>query len=397
MAKKITQRTLVGFRKAKVNTRYFEDLINQIKNKQEHFIEQVGKFLAAKTGINDMKFTAVVGNPPYQKEEIDNNRKSPLYHLFYDAAFKLAPIVTLITPGRYLFKVGMTPKEWMSQMLSDPHFRVVDYFPESNVVFPTVLISGGIAIGLRNKFTEFGAIGAFAKYPELMGILHKVTCHHLFKHGEFAEIVSSQGIYHFSEYALKSVPRIIEVQGKGTATKITSKAFENLPEIFVQSEQECGGHGVQILGRIQGSRQIKWIDVQYLQDCEYLNYYNVIVPESNGSGMLNTPVIGVPVIGEPALGHADTFLSIGKFASEQEATACFKYIKSKFARCMLGTLKATHHNPKSTWANVPMQNFTKSSDIDWSKSIPEIDAQLYKKYNLSQEEVNFIESKVQPM
>lgn len=74
-----------------------------------------------------------------------------------------------------------------------------------------------------------------------------------------------------------------------------------------------------------------------------------------------------------------------------------KYVKSKFARCMLGTLKATQHNPKDTWANVPMQDFTAGSDIDWSKSVEEIDRQLYAKYNLSDEEIAFIESMIKSM
>lgn len=64
---------------------------------------------------------------------------------------------------------------------------------------------------------------------------------------------------------------------------------------------------------------------------------------------------------------------------------------------MLGTLKITQDNKKSTWANVPMQDFSENSDIDWSKSIHEIDLQLYKKYNLSNEEIQFIESRVQSM
>lgn len=64
---------------------------------------------------------------------------------------------------------------------------------------------------------------------------------------------------------------------------------------------------------------------------------------------------------------------------------------------MLGTLKATQHNPKDTWANVPLQNFTEGSDIDWSKSVAEIDAQLYAKYGLTDEEIAFIESMIKPM
>ena len=395
MAKSITKRTLIGFRKAKVNTRYFEDLINQIKNKPEHFIKQVDKFVSERTGIKNMKFNAIVGNPPYQ-EEGENTRKAPIYHLFYDVAFKLAPIVTLITPGRFLFKAGQTPMEWMEKMLSDTHFKVIRYFQKSNIIFPNVDIKGGVAIGLRDVNREFGAIKFFSEFPELVSILSKVSHHVSFVSGEFAEMVSSQGIYRFSEYALTNIPRISQIQGKGTAAKITSNAFENLPEIFVQSKQECGNNGVRIMGRVKGSRQIRWINSQYLQTCEYLNYYNVFVPEANGTGAIGE-VLSTPVIGVPVIGHTDTFLSIGKFASAEEASACLKYVKSKFARCLLGTLKATQHNPKDAWTNVPMQDFTSNSDIDWSKSIPGIDMQLYAKYELSDEEISFIESMIKPM
>ena len=74
-----------------------------------------------------------------------------------------------------------------------------------------------------------------------------------------------------------------------------------------------------------------------------------------------------------------------------------KYLKTKIARALLGVKKATQHNPKSVWKYVPLQDFTSSSDIDWSKSIHEIDLQLYKKYGLNQEEIDFIEKNVKEM
>ena len=74
-----------------------------------------------------------------------------------------------------------------------------------------------------------------------------------------------------------------------------------------------------------------------------------------------------------------------------------RYLKSKLTRALLGTLKITQNNSSDVWKNVPLQDFTKKSDIDWSKSILEIDKQLYKKYGLSKEEIAFIEEKVQPM
>ena len=63
----------------------------------------------------------------------------------------------------------------------------------------------------------------------------------------------------------------------------------------------------------------------------------------------------------------------------------------------MGILKVTQDNNKATWNEVPMQDFTANSDIDWTKSIEDIDKQLYRKYNLSEEEIEFIETKVQAM
>lgn len=121
-----------------------------------------------------------------------------------------------------------------------------------------------------------------------------------------------------------------------------------------------------------------------------------MLPKANGSGALGE-VVSTPLIGAPLIGATDTFINVGPVKNECEASALLKYIKSKFARAMLGVKKVTQDNPKSVWDCVPLQDFTPNSDIDWSMSIPEIDQQLYKKYNLSEEEINFIETKVQAM
>ena len=77
--------------------------------------------------------------------------------------------------------------------------------------------------------------------------------------------------------------------------------------------------------------------------------------------------------------------------------ACLKYIKTKFARALLSTLKATQHNPRDTWFNIPLQDFTDNSDINWKESIEYIDQELYAKYGLTDEEIAFIESMIKPM
>lgn len=121
-----------------------------------------------------------------------------------------------------------------------------------------------------------------------------------------------------------------------------------------------------------------------------------MLPKSNGSGAIGE-VLSTPLIGEPLIGYTQTFISIGAFTNVYEAQNAFKYIKGKFSRAMLGILKITQDNNKETWRMVPIQDFTTTSDIDWSKSIAEIDRQLYAKYGLDENEINFIETKVKEM
>ncbi|MEC5379233.1 restriction endonuclease, partial [Staphylococcus hominis] len=124
--------------------------------------------------------------------------------------------------------------------------------------------------------------------------------------------------------------------------------------------------------------------------------YKVLLAKSNGSGSFGERLTE-PVIASPFEGHTQTFISIGKFDTQYEATAVAKYIKTKFLRALLGTLKVTQDNKKASWSNIPLQDFTNYSDIDWLKSISEIDQQLYKKYNLSENEIKFIEENVKAM
>ena len=105
-----------------------------------------------------------------------------------------------------------------------------------------------------------------------------------------------------------------------------------------------------------------------------------------------------PEIIEPGVVTTQTFISFGPFDSKFEAEAFFKYLKSKLLRTLLSVKKGTPDNArKQVWEFVPLQDFTPASDIDWTKSIPEIDQQLYKKYGLNEEEINFIETKVKEM
>lgn len=390
MAEAITRRTLAGFGNATVNTRYQAHLIEKLQSDMDWVVKKIKNPESWKKEGTEMKFDAIVGNPPYQ-EENGNTRKPPIYHLFYDVAFRSAKIATLISPARFLFAAGQTPQEWNERMLHDKHLKIVKYFSDSKDVFSSVEIKGGIAITYHNNEVDYGEIGVYTAYEQLNGILLKVRTS-AFR--TIKEIVSSQGIYRFSDKLFSEYPIVSEVCGKGTGPKIISRIVDLLPEIFLISPAQ-GCSCVKMISKAKEGRIIRYIRREYLQENEFIDSYNVSLPESNGTGAFDA--FSSPFITEPGMGVTDTFISIGQFTHIEEAESLLKYVKTKFVRAMLGIKKGTQHNPKETWEFVPMQNFTAQSDIDWSKPIPAIDAQLYKKYALTPDEISFIESMIKPM
>lgn len=157
-----------------------------------------------------------------------------------------------------------------------------------------------------------------------------------------------------------------------------------------------GDDYIRVFGRGRAGRVYKFISERYVAPHQNLDKWKVFVPAANGSGALGE-VLSMPLIGQPLIGHTQSFMSIGCFETEMEADALLKYVKSKFVRTMLGILKITQHNPAPKWKYVPLQDFTPSSDIDWSQSVADIDRQLYAKYGLDDDEIEFIESHAKEM
>lgn len=390
MAKAITRRTLLGYRNGRLNAHAFDDIIMQLKEKPEQFREKVLRGSFWNKENKEMKFDAVVGNPPYQ-EGIENTSDSPVYHLFLETAFKISSIVSMVTPARFLFNAGKTPKSWNEKVLNDDHFKVVLYSPKSTDFFPNVDIKGGVAVTLRDSSQNFGKLGIFLQYQELNTILTKVRN---LNECSLSNQVYSPESYKFSDVLHKENPEIAKKLSKGHLYDITSNIFEKIPEIFSNSTSNINNVG--LYGRKNNERVVMWTKRQYLEPHDNLDHYKVFIPKSNGTGAIGE-ALSTPIIGEPGIGHTQTFISIGKLDSIFEAKALLQYIKTKFLRCMLGILKVTQDNKKAVWEYVPLQDFTENSDIDWSKSVAEIDQQLYKKYNLSDEEITFIESMIKPM
>ena len=389
MATTIAQRTLTGYfgDEMPTNIEYVEDIVQDAKKDAKEEAKKIkGLF-----GV--MKFDVVIGNPPYQQEAKGaSTRDEPIYHNFMELSYELADIVTLITPGRFLFNAGQTPKKWNQKMLNDEHLKVVMYEQKSGEVFPRTDIKGGIVITLRDAKKNFGKIGVFTSFTELNSIAKKVR---ELDEASFSQIVSPRGSYRFSPKFFEDYPEASNKLGKGTRNMIVSNVFEKLAEAFPEQVTNEDKY-LRFYGRVKGERVYRYLRKEYVLDNEYTNRYKVFVPKSNGSGALGE-VLSTPLIGAPLIGATDTFLNVGPVDNIFEAEALLKYIKSKFLRVMLGIKKTTQDNARNTWSEVPLQDFTPNSDIDWTKSIPEIDQQLYAKYKLTEEEINFIETKVQAM
>lgn len=360
-----------------------------------------------------MKFDFAIGNPPYQEEQVSadadgslKNYAPPVYDKFMDEAFKVADRVELIHPARFLFNAGSTSKAWNEKMLKDEHFKVLYYEEDGHKVFPTLStpLRGGIAVTYRDASKEFGAIQAFTKYPEVNSILHKVIYDNSFK--SLMDIVYSRTSYRLTEAMHADHPEArykedqdgknIGLLSKGHDYDMSSNIMGLIPAIFHDKKPNDGRDYIRILGRVNNRRIYKYIRRDYVKDVDNLDYYKVYVAQANGSGEFGE-TMSEPVIEGPGVGSTETFLSIGKFNTKEEAAAVEKYIKTKFARAMLSVLKVTQNGNKPVWRYVPLQDFTDKSDINWNTSIKKIDLQLYKKYNLTKEEIEFIETHVKEM
>lgn len=342
-----------------------------------------------------MKFDFVIGNPPYQDETIGENDTyaPPIYNLFMDEVYKIGEKVELIHPARFLFNAGSTPKAWNKKMLQDPHFKVMYYETNSSNIFPNTDIKGGIAISYSDRQKNFGAIDTFTPYDELNGILTKVR-HESFK--SFSTIIVTSYAYHFLKRLYEDFPESKSSLSKGHEYDLKSNVFEKMPEVFYEDKPDDGKLYIRILGRLNNERHYKYIREEYVNNVDNLHWYKVFLPGATGTGQFGE-TIAAPFVGLPGDGSTETFLSIGKFETQTEADNVIKYIKCKFTRAMFGILKRTQANTPGKWQWVPLQDFTPTSDIDWSKSVAEIDQQLYAKYGLDEKEIEFIETHVKEM
>ena len=343
-----------------------------------------------------MKFDVVIGNPPYQEMNKNNKMSRSVYPDFVMSAKQISKIVTLIMPARWMSGESGPYREtqgFIDKMLEGNHIRCFDLYPNSTDLFNNVDIKGGVCHFIwdsdysdmevnyalyengykrRTKLSLKVADNIIIRFPELISILQKSR--NLFR-GSMKTLVSSWNPFGFvSDLFIKNNEKV-------------SRISENK-----ESENDYLVHGL-----LKGKRVIRYIpNIELKKNIAGAKAYKVFLPRANGSGTFGE-VFSTPMIGTPMMICTDTFLQVGEFNNVSEAENLLKYVKTKYFRAMIGIKKTAVFNYKDCFEFVPLQDFTNKSDIDWSKSIHEIDLQLYKKYGLDDNEINFIETRVKEM
>lgn len=396
MAKSITKRTLVGFRKAKVNTRYFEDLINQIKNKPENFIAKVAKGRSYWKAIDNdnMKFNAIVGNPPYQEvvaqKETENGQKrsSSIFQYFQLISERLGRYTSLIYPGaRWIHRSGKGLEKFGLAQINDSHLTLLEFFPRSTDIFQEVAIADGISIvlkdmnkvqpGFKYVYSKNGnkiEINAncpgetlFSLNPcnleiakKLDVIISKYACLH--------DSVLSQKLFAIESDFVERNPTLVREYNDGDY-------FNPDTEIKLFTNDKAGKSG-----------RAHW----YITDKnvitsgrEYLNKWKVIVSSANAGGQKRSNQIAI-IDNHSAFGRSRVALKI--FNTEKEARNFFKYATSEIIRF---AFLLTDESLTSLAKKVPdLLDYTDTNGvIDYNDNV---NTQLYELFGINQKEQQYI-------
>ena len=336
-------------------------------------------------------YDAVVSNPPYQLATSGTSDR-PIYPEVMDLAYAVAGIASLVTPARFLFDAGKTPKAWNRRMLSAPCLSVSLYEPDAQSVFPGTEIMGGVAVTTRDASNPGEPIGNFCPIPELDSIRRKVWATEAGGRS-MDDIMFAQGRLDLARL-LAEHPECRDAIGSGgRESRLTTSILSKLP-IF--SEARDVGHDLAVLGIVRGKRVMRHMpgDMVLRTPSTNVSGFKVAVPASNGSPPVasgaGVPVIGIPMVLGRESTHTQSFVSFGDFAGEDEARACEAYLRTRLARALLGILKVTQHNHRGMWRLVPLLDFTRESDIDWEAPANDVDRQLAERYGLDDRERDFL-------
>lgn len=398
MAMSITRRTLAGYNGDKTNIVYIKDLVRKLKHEGVYKSYNIINEILEKFGIENknMKFTAVVGNPPYQQKDGGAQASAmPVYNLFVEMAKKFNPdYISMIMPTRW-YAGGKGLDDFRERMLNDTHISELHDFLNPTLIFPNINLRGGICYflwdnnydntkGLTKVFTYENTLAPQITTRSLRTEGFDIFIRHALAIDILKKIKSYSGFKSFEDHV--SSRRPFNLDGE-----IISK-----PSIFRDSKEGmidpvlCYGKGKK-MGFLERSEIIK--------NKAWIEKIKVFTPYANNVGTeLNDDNLN-SFVGNSDTVCTETFIVIGADLKLTKGSAqnLSKYLSTKFVRFMHSIPKVSQHGTAKTYKFIPLQNFTNESTVDWSKSISDIDKQLYKKYDLDEKEINFIETHVKAM
>ncbi|WP_017471514.1 Eco57I restriction-modification methylase domain-containing protein [Amphibacillus jilinensis] len=393
MAKSITERTLRGYNTWKTNVIYYNSIMEDVKTNRNE-IHRIIQSLFNNKGENKLKFDVIIGNPPYQ--EIDGGAQvsaKPIYHNFVRAAKALNPkYISLITPSRW-YVGGKGLDDFREEMLNDPHLRELHDWLTPEDIFPNTNIRGGVSYFLWDSYynnrTSQTRVVTHENNEKISDILRPLK----FKDFDIF-IRDSKAISIIEKIGVSEKNNLITYVSArnpfGFSTNFTKNSKFKQDGSMLENPVKCYANKG-IVGYIE-SKEIE-------KNLSWVNSWKVFTPYSNNIGTeLNDDNLNT-IIASPNSICTETYLVIGANLEldKNEANSLAKYMKSKFFRFLQSLAKNSQHGTRNTYRFIPLQEFKSNSSINWSVSNDEIDKQLYKKYKLTKEEIEYIESKIKLM
>ena len=377
MAKSITKRTLRGFRQAKVNARYFEDLINKITNQPDLFITKV------KNGINYwnnkelesiMKFNAIVGNPPYQVMDGGNSVSAkPVYNYFVDIARRLNPDhISMIMPSRW-FVGGKGLDSFRESMLHDRRIQTIFDYEHSSYVFPGVDIAGGVCYFMWNK--AYSGKCAF------------INVHDDSKDTEYRYLDEFNVLIRQNKAIgiVKKVQSLNINGGKTLESRVSSRKPFGLPTNYEPKNTGTPCWFIQRIG-LKYANPKDWTD-----DNKLANKWKLLVPKAPIAGQtdFSKPVgfyyDGNIRIARPGEICTESFIVVFAAETEQEVLSFKSYLFTKIVRFLLLQCVVSQDVTKQNYAFVPDLGIYSGAYSD---------ALLCKEWGITKDEWDYIDSKI---
>ncbi len=349
-------------------------------------------------GDEKMKISAVVGNPPYQEADGGAQASSrPIYNYFVNVSKTINPdYISLILPTRWF--AGGKGKELdllREEMLDDVHIKELHDFLHPEEVFPDTNNRGGICYFFRDMDYDNSTELVKVVTHEGKGIAR--VCQRTLKTRDLDIVIRDSNAIGILDKVVPETQNNDTMDNHISAAKAFGFRTYFIKDARFRTLSEGLADPIKCYGR---SNKVGYVErVEVPSHREWIDLWKVYIPESNNIGTELNDDNQNSFVGAPQTICTETFLVVGADLGLDELSAnhLSTYLRTRFARYLLSIAKISQHGTAKTYRFVPVQDFTAQSDIDWNKSIPEIDAQLYAKYGLTPDEIAFIESMIKPM